>query len=74
MGTTKLCKASKSDASKCEVVDKGLRVCFFHDPSRAADRKVARSLGGHSNRMKTLDPGVPDFKIQNSGDTIALLA
>ncbi len=75
MGTRKLCKASKSDGSKCKVAAlTDSEFCFFHDPSRTADRKAAQSLGGHGNRMKTLDPGIPDVKIQNSGDTIALLS
>lgn len=75
MGMKKFCKANKSDGSKCEVAAlTDSEFCFFHDPSRAADRKAAQSFGGHGNRMKTLDPGVPDVKIQNSADTIALLS
>ncbi len=75
MGMKKFCKANKSDGSKCEVVAlTDSEFCFFHDPSSAADREAAQSLGGQGNRMKTLDPGVPDVKIQNSGELLALLS
>ncbi len=75
MGTKRLCKASKSDGSKCEVAALAdSEFCFFHDPSKTTDRKAAQSLGGHGNRMKTLDPRGPDVKIQNSADIIALLS
>jgi hypothetical protein len=75
MGTKKLCKANTSNGTKCKaaaVTDS--EFCFFHDPAGAADRTAAQSLGGHGNRMKTLDAGTPDVKIQNSGDTIVLLS
>jgi hypothetical protein len=75
MGTKKLCKANTPDGSTCEAAAlTDSEFCFFHDPSRAEDRKAAQSLGGHGNRMKTLDPGIPDVKIENSGDTLALLS
>jgi hypothetical protein len=75
METKKLCKANKSDGSRCEVAAlTDSEFCFFHDPSRAADRKAAQSLGGHGNRIRTLDPGVPDVRIQNSEDTVSLLS
>jgi hypothetical protein len=75
MEMKKPCKATKPDGSKCEVAAQtDSEFCFFHDLSRAAERKAAQSLGGHGNRMKTLDPGVPDVKIQTSRDTVALLS
>jgi hypothetical protein len=75
METKKLCKANKADGSKCEVAAlTDSEFCFFHDPSLTVDRKAAQSLGGHGNRMKTLDPGSPDVTIENSSDLIALLS
>jgi hypothetical protein len=75
METTKTCQASKQNGSRCEVnALADSEFCFFHDPSRAAERRSAQSLGGHGNRMKTLDPGTPDVKLQNSRDTVALLS
>jgi len=74
MGTKKLCKANTPDGSKCEAAAlMDSEFCFFHDPSKAAERQAAQSLGGHANRMKTLDPGIPDVKIENAGDLLALL-
>jgi hypothetical protein len=75
METKKLCKANKSDGSKCEVAAvTDSEYCFFHDPDRATDRKAAQSLGGHGNRIKALDEGVPDVKMESSGDVVALLS
>jgi hypothetical protein len=74
MGTKKLCKANTADGSKCEVAAlTDSELCFFHDPSKAAERRAAQSLGGHAKRMKTLDPGIPDLKIENIGDLLALI-
>lgn len=73
--TSKQCQANKQNGGKCEVTAlSDSDFCFFHDPSKAAERKAAQSLGGKGNRMKTLDPGIPDVKIQNGGDMIALLS
>ncbi len=75
MGTKKLCKANTPDGSKCEVAAlTDSEFCFFHDPSKAAERQAAQSHGGHANRMKPLDPGIPDVKIENGGDMLALLS
>ena len=55
MKSEKLCQARKQDGSKCEAsVLAGSEFCFFHDPSKCADRRAAQSLGGQANRMRTL--------------------
>jgi hypothetical protein len=75
MKTNKPCKASKPNGSRCEATAlAGSDFCFFHDPSRAADRREAQALGGQHNRMRTLDQALPDVKIENSGDVTALLS
>jgi hypothetical protein len=72
--TSKQCQANKQNGGKCEVTAlSDSDFCFFHDPSTAAERKAAQSLGGKGNRMKTLDPGIPDVKIENASDMLALL-
>jgi hypothetical protein len=48
--------------------------CFFHDPSKAAERHEAHAAGGRQNRMKTLGPGIPNVKIKDSRDVVALLS
>jgi hypothetical protein len=74
MSTSKQCKAIKENGLRCEArVLSDSECCFFHDPTRAADRKAAQSLGGQGNRMKTLDPGTPDVKIENGRDLLTLL-
>ena len=69
------CEGVKPDGSRClaaALPDSDF--CFFHDPSKAAERHEAHSAGGRQNRMKTLDPVVPDVIIKNCGDVIALLS
>src|ERR1700732_2323475 len=71
---SKQCQANKQDGVRCEVTAlSDSDFCFFHDPSTAAERKAAQSLGGKGNRMKTLDPGTPDINIENSRDLLALM-
>jgi hypothetical protein len=75
MTANKRCKASKTDGSNCEATALAESdFCFFHDPSKAAERREAQALGGQHNRMRTLDEVVPDVKLENSGDVMALLS
>jgi hypothetical protein len=70
----KVCRARKQDGSTCGATAlAGSEFCFFHDPSKAADRRAAQSLGGQGNRIRTLSEATPDVKIQNSGDVVALI-
>jgi len=69
------CEGVKPNGLQCQaaaLADSGY--CFFHDPSKAAERHEAHSAGGRQNRMKTLDPVAPDVIIQNCGDVVALLS
>jgi hypothetical protein len=67
----KRCAGPKPDGTKCEAApNAGSEFCYFHDPSMAADRRQAQSLGGQRNRMKTLDPAVPARKIQSQADIV----
>lgn len=75
MDTKKICEGIKSDGSRCKAAPLAdSDFCYFHDPSIAAQRREAQSLGGHGNRLKTLDPDVPDVKLENSEDTAELLS
>jgi hypothetical protein len=75
METSTRCEAIKPDRSRCEVAALAeSEFCFFHDPARAAERRTAQSMGGKGNRMKTLDPRIPDVKIESSEDVTALLS
>jgi hypothetical protein len=68
------CAALKPDGSQCQAAALyESEFCFFHDPSRAAERHQAQALGGKQNRMKTLDSGAPNIECHNTEDIIALL-
>ena len=74
MEARKICSANKRNGSKCTVVAQaGSEFCFFHDPSRAGERRAAQSLGGRGNRMRILAEDTPDIKINCSADINALL-
>jgi hypothetical protein len=74
MKTKKGCRASKQDGSACGATAlSGSEFCFFHDPSKASDRRAAQSLGGQGNRIRTLSEATPDVKIENSADVVALI-
>lgn len=74
MKTKKLCRARKHDGSTCGATAlAGSEFCFFHDPSKAADRRAAQSLGGQGNRMRTLGEAAPDVKLQDAGDVATFL-
>jgi hypothetical protein len=69
------CLATKPDGARCRTaVLPDSEFCFFHDPSKAAERREAQAQGGRQNRMKTLDVGAPDIKIESSGQIMTLLS
>ena len=69
------CMATKPDGLRCKATAlPGLDCCLFHDPSRATERRAAKSRGGQGNRMKTLDPATPDVNVTNAADVVALMA
>ena len=44
-----------------------LEFCFFHDPSKAGERREAQAQGGRQNRIKTLEASAQDVKVEDSG-------
>ena len=72
---SKTCSATKRDESKCNAAAiPGSEFCFFHDPSKAEKRREAQAQGGRQNRTKTLESTVPDVKVEDCGDAIALIS
>ena len=68
------CEGVTSDGSRCQAAAlPGSDFCFFHDPSKAAERHEAHAAGGRQNRMRTLDTAVPDVEIKDCGDVVELL-
>ena len=69
------CKAMKPDGSSCQAAAlPGSGFCFFHDPTKAEDRRAAQSAGGSQGRIKTLPEDAPDVKIEDCQDVAKLIA
>ena len=69
------CQAKTADGSACQAAAlPGSDFCFFHDPDRAEDRQAAQSFGGSRNRMKTLDAGAADVKVESCQDVVRLIS
>jgi hypothetical protein len=72
---SKNCSATKRDQSNCQAPAlPGSQFCFFHDPAKAEKRRQAQAEGGRQNRMKTLEDSVPEVKVEDCGDAIALIS
>lgn len=75
MPTRKFCEAVTPDGSPCQAAALPQSAfCYFHDESKAAERREAQARGGRQNRAKTLDPTAPDVKIACCGDLAPLLS
>jgi hypothetical protein len=71
----KRCEALKLDGSRCQAAAlPQSNTCFFHDPSKAAERRDAHVAGGRMNRIKTLGAETPDAKIQDCRDALGLIS
>jgi hypothetical protein len=69
------CEGVKPEGERCHAAAlPESNFCFFHDPSKAAERHEAHAAGGRQNRMKTLDTATPDVEIKDCGDVVALLS
>jgi hypothetical protein len=69
------CKGLTSDGSPCEAAAmRESDFCFFHDPSKAAERHEAHAAGGRQNRMKTLEAGASDVEVSDSSKLLELLS
>ena len=76
MKTTKQpCSALKEDGTPCQAAalpESGF--CFFHDPSKEAERRVVQTEGGRQGRMRTLGEETPDINFRDCKDVLALLS
>jgi hypothetical protein len=71
---SKTCCATKPDQSNCRAPTlPGSEFCFFHDPSKAEERREAQAQGGRQNRMKTLEASAQDVMVEGFSDARALL-
>jgi hypothetical protein len=68
------CKRVKADGIRCRAnALPASDYCFFHDPSRAAERKVAQRAGGSIGKTAVLPPGTADVPLSSVTDVVALL-
>jgi hypothetical protein len=68
------CRYKKPDGQRCQAnAIAGSRLCFFHDPDRAADRRRAQQTGGLRNKGVLLPAETPDFELRKVRDVVALL-
>lgn len=73
--TKQSCQGVTPDGSRCQAAAlRNSGFCFFHDPSKAAERREAHAAGGRQNHMKTLDSAASDVKIKDCGDVVQLLS
>jgi len=69
-----VCVGVKLDGTQCQAATiAGCDFCYFHDPSKADERRESQAQGGRQNRMKTVDPGAPVIHIRDSRDVVTVL-
>ena len=70
------CKSRKKDGRRCGAdAQSGKTMCIFHDPTRAAEGRRARRMGG-INRSRTaavLPADAPDNPLRSTQDVSSLL-
>jgi hypothetical protein len=69
------CETVKDDGSKCRApARQASRYCFFHDPTKEAERREAQQRGGRANRATVLPGDAPDLPLNSLKDIVALYA
>jgi len=72
---SRLCAAKRQDGVVCQTAALlESDFCYFHDPTKADERKQAQALGGRQHRIRTLNASTPDVTIKECGDVIALIS
>ena len=68
------CKRVKANGSRCKAnALSASEYCFFHDPSKAAERKAAQKSGGSVGKTAVLPPDTPDAPLGSVADVVTLL-
>jgi hypothetical protein len=76
IGTSRKCQSVKASGRKCGAnAMTGSTFCFFHNPTKEAEREAARRSGGleRNRRVAVLPPGTPDRQVLKISDVIELL-
>jgi hypothetical protein len=70
------CQATTQDGRECQAYAvEGSDYCFFHDPERAAESRLARSKGGSARHGRLIGPvgQAEPVELQSMADVAALL-
>ena len=69
------CQHVKPDGKQCRARKvRGSDFCFFHDPSRTAERTAAQKAGGRNGRATVLSLDVPGRTVKTATDVVDLLS
>jgi hypothetical protein len=73
--TARRCNAKTADGKVCNSSALlGSVFCFFHDPTKSAERREAQALGGRQNRTRVLGLTEPQVTLRDCGDVVALVS
>lgn len=73
--TSKQCEFVKNSGGRCRAKPlSGSKLCFFHDPAKATERRAAKQKGGRCRRIVTLPKQTVETKIRTAGDVVELLS
>jgi hypothetical protein len=68
------CRQTRADGEPCGANTlNGSDYCFFHDPSKAAEREAAQRAGGSVGKTAVLPPETPDVRLASVTDVVVLL-
>ena len=72
---SQVCKATRKDSQPCAAYAlRGSAYCFAHDPTKAAERKDARSKGGRARHGRSVAGGQgASVELRCLGDVVRLL-
>lgn len=68
------CQAFNSEGNACSAQPQASSVfCFWHDPEKETDRKMAVTKGGLMSRPRPMSPDTPDPSLRSPRDVIDLM-
>lgn len=69
------CEFTKDTGERCRARPlSDSKFCFFHDPNKSEEQKVARRKGGYARRSPTLPKNIPEFELKVAEDVVRLLS
>ena len=74
VSTARVCKATTKSGDPCGAFGLASGYCFMHDPTKAAERKAARTKGGRARHGRRIEQGSTDpVRIESLADVVHLL-